>query len=449
MSRLSLALVFTVILAACGDTASPAPAVPPPGTPAGPAAQAEYPGGVGRTLGVSATGLDLDASAESVGVRKELIAAGFRIVRFDVLWQDVETVKGVYDWAAVDARIDGLLAAGFEPLVLLAYGNPLYYDEFCPQADGYVFACTGADAGPFAAFAGAAAARYGGRVKHFEIWNEPNGWFRFWPQANGGDPRAYARLLARATAAVHEACADCTVVSGGMVYLETPITNGQARFMRVMNLEVPGIFRAVDGVGVHEYSWYPPIDPPEAANGLEVPYDAALSDVRANCSCGDAPLWITEVGWTAVAGSTEADRARYGVRAWLMSLPYGIESWLWWSARDLDVPGLINAAEGHFGLFAWGGAPHPVFASLARASERLGAAVTAADVRAEYGLRAPAEWAVRFTFRDGRTADVVWYGGRGEGPAVAALAGKQGVNLITGATVAAATLGADPVFVTR
>ena len=399
-------------------------------------------------LGVSATPEFLADTVTAATDRTRLFKDGFRLIRLDMLWEEIETAPGFWDWTNYDRVIDDLVDRGFEPLVILAYGNPNYFAGPCPMPDGGIFPCLPEDKEPFYRFARNAAERYEGRVKFFEVWNEPNGWFRFWPTVVGGDPAAYAELTRNTVTAVRSKCPGCQVLAGGMVYLPTPITMGQLDFMSGMQARVPTIFEQVDGIAFHAYTFYPPVHPPETQNLNQVPFDEAMQSVRAACAC-ERPLWVTETGWTAVGQLTEEDRARFAVRGLLLPLTQGAQSWLWWSVRDVVREVLVAPAEGHFGLLAADGTPHPVYTALTQMMKELGDATEVTDVRREYHLASPYEWAIRFRWPDGHSAEVFWYAGRDEGPRLASLKGKRGVAVTTGIEVNAEQLGADPVLVRR
>jgi hypothetical protein len=426
---------------ACTSTA-------PPGTPrTATAPTVHYPDTVANVLGVSATPEFLADNVTAAADRQRLAADGFHIIRFDLLWPEVETSPGVWDWTEADRIVDSLLADGFLPLILLAYGHPDYVEhpEQCLAHDTGIFPCLPTDPAPFVRYAGEVAKRYGDRVRLFEVWNEANGWFRFWPQVEGGDPAAYARLVSKTARAVHAACSECTVISGGLVYLPTPITTGQVEFQAAMRAEVADVFQAVDGVGFHAYTFYPPIDAPENQGDLQVPLDQALAEAHASCEC-DRPLWITETGWTAVAGLSHETRAQYAARGLLIALSQGAQSWLWWSVRDVVREDLVAPQEGHFGLLAPDGAPHPAYTAVVNTMREIGEAVSVTDLRDELGLTKPYAWALRFTFADGAGADVAWYAGRGEGPRVSHYAGRTGTRLTDGTEVIVDRLDGHPVI---
>ena len=442
--RLPSLLLAAACLTACGAASSD-------DTPVAPAPRTRtyaYPGGIKATLGTSPTADFLAANVTAAGDRQRLADDGLRFVRLDMLWQDIETAPGVWNWTHFDAVVDDLLARHMTPIFTVVYANPAYDDAGlpCPHPDGYAYVCLGSDFGPYFRFAATAAARYRGKVKLYEIWNEPNGWFRFWPRVVGGDPAAYAQLMAGAADAIHAACGDCQVLSGGMVFLNSPIEWGQVEFMQRMRAAVPDVFQKADGIGFHAYTFYPPVDPPESKTLNQTPFDEALAAVRAACVC-DKPLWVTETGWTSVGSLTEERRAQFGIRGWLLSLSQGVKASLWWSVRDYHAAHVVAPQETHFGLLDRDGHPHPVYEALVSAEKLVGDAVEVTDVRGEYGFAAPYTWALRLGWPGGKTGDVLWYAGLGEGPLVpATLHGKAAVRLRDGAAVTPDRLDGEPVL---
>ena len=61
-------------------------------------------------------------SSRSAGTAEgdaRLAAAGVRLIRFDMLWSQVERQRGVFDFSALDARVSAAQAAGLEVLAIL------------------------------------------------------------------------------------------------------------------------------------------------------------------------------------------------------------------------------------------------------------------------------------------------------------------------------------------
>jgi polysaccharide biosynthesis protein PslG len=442
--RVAIYLSLALHLQACNPDSAPiAASAPIPNA-------VSYPEGIRKVLGLSTELEFFDDSVSAATARERMASDGFHYMRFDLLWEEVEPAPGVWEWSKYDREVELLLDLGFEPIVLLLYGNAAYFEGSCAQLDQVIFPCLPEDKTPFYVYVKKTVERYRAQgVRIFEIWNEPNGWYRFWPTAEGGDPHELARFTSAAAKAIREVCEDCTVLSGAPIHLPSPINIGQLEYMSYMQEAVPDIFRQVDGMGFHFYTFYPPVDPPETSSDMglrQVPLDRALRSVREACDC-ETPLWITETGWTAVGSLTETDRARYAVRGYLIALSEGVQSWLWWSARDVVREHLVAGPEGRFGLFSPAGEPHPPYLALSRTANLLGDAIEVQDVRRLQGLREPYEWAMRFMFTDGRRAEVFWDGHPQGGRPFAAHAGKRGVNLISGEETEANFLGPDPVLV--
>lgn len=440
--RLHIALlVAPLFLFGCAPTSTGPAFAPLPGWHA-------YPNGLSAITGFSPHTDDFASTATATAVRQRVVADGFHWLRFDLNWERLETAKGHFAWQPFDERVSTVRTEGFEPLAVLLYGNKLYVDnpEECRTLQRGSTKCI-SDIAAFARYAGAVAAHYRGQISTYEIWNEANGWFRFWSSKWGGDPAAYARLLLAAEAAIHAVCPECTVLSGGLVYLDfSPVVFGQATFMPAMIRAQPSLFSRLDGVGVHYYTRYPPVAPPESNLLGEVPLDIVLDNTHDQCAC-NKPLWITETGWTASGGLSRRNQARYGVRGLLIAAAKGARSWLWWSIMQPDAAGLIAPQEAKFGVMTHDGKPNLVYTALARTLRELGSATEVRDERARYGLRQPSEWAVRLRFANGSEKLVYWANTDGNYALPDSLPQSAGLNLITGKPAAAGTFGGDPVVV--
>src|SRR5262249_33757903 len=93
-------------------------------------------------------------------------AAGLRLVRNDLTWSQIERVPGQYDFSGPDRVVAALEQRGIHIIFILDYGNSLYGPSRAVVDDA------GREA--FAAFAAAAARRYGGRGHLCGICDAPN-----------------------------------------------------------------------------------------------------------------------------------------------------------------------------------------------------------------------------------------------------------------------------------
>jgi hypothetical protein len=216
-------------------------------------------------------------------------SVGARWLRLDFDWASIEDQRGHYDWANLDRVVAAARSRGLQILALPSYSpvwaRPVGTTSHYPPADPTAFA----------AFAGAAAARYAAVGVHaFEIWNEPN-LSMFWSPRP--DPSAYARLLVAAAAAVHAADPSATVLSGGLAPATDAADGSEIRPATFLGaLYAAGAGPSFDAVAVHPYSF--PALPTDVSTASWNTFQALprLHDLMAAHGDAGKRLWATEVG---------------------------------------------------------------------------------------------------------------------------------------------------------
>ncbi len=98
---------------------------------------------------------------------------GLHKVRLQAGWAKTEKRKGVYDFEWLDRVIDDVVSRGLTPWLQTSYGNPIY------EGGGTIFLAGGWPVSEEALDAWdkwvrAMAERYKGKVREWEIWNEPD-----------------------------------------------------------------------------------------------------------------------------------------------------------------------------------------------------------------------------------------------------------------------------------
>ncbi len=94
------------------------------------------------------------------------------------MWKGIETSAGVFNWANIDAWVNTHYAAGRD-LVFVLFGTPTFYSARPTEQGAYGAGALGAQAEPsdmtkWSTFCTTLATRYLGKIKYYEIWNEPN-----------------------------------------------------------------------------------------------------------------------------------------------------------------------------------------------------------------------------------------------------------------------------------
>lgn len=257
-------------------------------------------------------------------------------VKEQVQWHTIEHGPNDFDWHNLDRVVEGVNQSGFK-LLLSVTRAPGWTRAPAPEGGPPV------DYAEFGRFMEQLAGRYRGRVRAYELWNEPN-LRREW----GGDtldPARFVLLAAEGARGVRAGDPDAIVISGAPAV--TGVDDGETAiadraFLRGM-LEA-GIAEHVDALGAHPYGYANPPDETVhdethvATSHNDDPsffFRDTLEDYREimlEHGVDQHQLWVTEFGWPSPEGIgdmdltgweygrqvSEAQQAEYIVRAFHM-----------------------------------------------------------------------------------------------------------------------------------
>lgn len=255
------------------------------------------------------------------------------MIRRDFRFDLIEPQKGTFTFDDHDALVAEAESRGVRLLGSMLYGalwsNPEAKDIFWPP-----------DPDDFAEYASTTAKRYAGRLEGWEIWNEPNGGFRFWKPTLSGDPVAYGTLLAKAETAIHDKDPSARVLLGGTVF--TPqLIEGAMQWLGEAYAARPDLAQSFDVAGIHTYMAYPPRVPPESSDDTDPPLEAKIQMhawLLEQHGAADKEMWITEIGWPVAGEVGEAEQASYTVRATILAARAGAGGIFWYTLRDGPFP---------------------------------------------------------------------------------------------------------------
>ena len=127
-------------------------------------------------LGVGLEKLDRDLY-DPAPTYDVLAALGLKWVRLQSGWARTEKQAGAYDFSWLDESVDALLARGMRPWLNLVYGNPVYTPAAAAVfgAVGVPPIATQAERDAWDRYVQATVRHFSGRVRDYEIWNEPDG----------------------------------------------------------------------------------------------------------------------------------------------------------------------------------------------------------------------------------------------------------------------------------
>ncbi len=318
---------------------------------------------------------------------------GIGVVRGGEGWRGWEREKGkIVLPENLDRYLTALNARGIELMYLLCAKNPLYGERL--------------DIPAFTRWAAAVAGSLKGRVRLYEVWNEPQNFtFRQEFSPPGGDDRlwveAFTRFSRGVTAALRKANPDAYVA----------VCSEDLHEMLAYMLE-KGITDPGNAVSFHPYA-HAQIRPEREMffrdGGAE--YRRILSRHG-----GVRGFWITENGWTTYklasdnpfatrAGSYPCssleDQARYLVRAYLLSREYGCDMMIQFCFSDRSRR---EHTEHNWGFIHEDLTPKPSLAAVAAMARRVGHAEPHGDLTPDpEGLRL-----ARFRQADGSETVVGW-----------------------------------------
>ncbi|MBR2615796.1 MAG: beta-galactosidase [Clostridia bacterium] len=174
----------------------------------------------------------------------ELVAqAGVKWARLQSGWQRTEKQRGVYDFSWLDPIVDRFLSMKIEPWICLCYGNELYTEAAkkhygavgCPPIHSKE------EKQAWARYVHATVTHFKGRVRFWEVWNEPDG---EWCWKHGPDPLELAELTRITARACKKADPDCEVLGPALCY-------GKNEYSET--LKKTDILEHLDGITYHAY----------------------------------------------------------------------------------------------------------------------------------------------------------------------------------------------------
>lgn len=291
-------------------------------------------------------------------------AAGATVMRCGEVWSTLEPKPGAWRWDGFDRLLGLAEAQGLELQPLLgfcvAHAAPAAARE--AQAEGYrlhqadawkhVLFAPPAEA-PWRAYVAAVAARYRGRIRMYEVWNEPDlGFFR-------GTTDEYIRLLRSAGDELHRADPAAELLTGGFAtVLDHP---GRARNP---DLQERVLAEAADAFDVHAVHQHGPFA--EFRGAVE----GELARIRARMPV-PRPLYFNETAMCAYGGSPAAEREQavelVKKMAWVVSR--GALGYTWYDlCNDGGDP---RDPEQNYGLLTRDFRPKPAFPAYTELVRRL------------------------------------------------------------------------------
>lgn len=361
---------------------------------------------------------------------------GMKWSREEISWEAVEPVKGTYQWEKIDRAVELAAANRQEILGLLGYCATW------ARRDPAAHASPPRDVEDYARFVGQTVSRYKGKIRYWEIWNEPDSAV-FWPPKP--DVREYAALLKAAYQAAKRADPDCRVMTAGLLVG----INHSGNWTFLEDLYKNGGGGAFDILALHAYC-----DPRSPEDGGYAEKLKKLREIMTRNGDGTKPLWLTEEGWPTAPGKknyvNEKLQAEYLVRAHAHALATpGLETFFWFLMTDGG--NWESDYEQSYGILRSDWTPKPAGIAYATMTRLLGGATFAETISMKGSVRCQ-------VFRSGPGVVLVMWNGRPETVKVQAAVARDslsGISDLYGNALSAVagnrlelTLSGSPVYVT-
>jgi hypothetical protein len=246
---------------------------------------------------------------ESVRLASE---AGFHWLRQEFPWQDIEIHgKGDFEdrrnkpsrsaWEKYDAIVDLAEKYGMELIVRISTPPPWSrkagesMGTFAPP-DNYE---------DFGDFVYALVSRYRGRIRYYQIWNEPN----IYPEwgSYSISPEDYTELLKVAATRAREADPNVVIISGALastIALQPdapPPNNALNDLLFLQRMSDAGAAAYFDVMAMQAYGlWSGPTDRRMHPRVMNFGRPQFVRDLMVANGDARKPIWISEMGWNAV-----------------------------------------------------------------------------------------------------------------------------------------------------
>jgi hypothetical protein len=294
-----------------------------------------------------------------------------------VSWASIQPTRGAYNWSRLDGIVSLAQSKGVDLMYVFvstpkwASSNP---SQYC--FEGYVgCAAPPANMADWEDFVGAIALRYKGKIKFYEIWNEPND-LNFW----SGSSAQMVDMTRRAYNLIKGIDAGASVLSPAPTWSKTTAWAWFSSFLAA------GGGPYVDVFSFHGYTGT------TKAESIFTIVDNVKKSMNAY-GVGGKPMWITEGGWGRNPVVSTSQQPGFLAQRMLLTFSRGVQRMYWyqwdnptWGTLYDTTKGVAPAGVAYGQMYNW----------------MVGSNVDACTQASDY------TWTCNFTRSDGSKARAVW-----------------------------------------
>ena len=275
--------------------------------------------------------------------------AGIAWVRMDFLWEEIEPQEGKFEFEKYDKIVDLLSDNKIHVLGILNYSAPWAASAGWNSAPK--------DNQLFVNYSVKVIEHYKNKIKHWEVWNEPDS-PNYWVKQDG--LKSYCALLKDVYLAAKKAVPDCIILNGGLANGISSVNllydNGAKNYFDILN--------------VHFF------ENPVRPNTIKavINYPKLAYKIMARNGDGAKKIWITETGCPGIKPNENVAEWWLGPNpdeniqaVWLKDVymellkDSNVEKIFWAFFRDSD--GHWNDGTDYFGMIRWDFSKKPSFSA--------------------------------------------------------------------------------------
>lgn len=323
--------------------------------------------------------------------------AGYHWLRQEFPWEDIEIHgKGDFEdrrhephrsaWEKYDQLVAAAEAAGVELIVRLS--NPPGWTRAQGEGENNVDTFAPPDnVQDFADYVSAVVSRYKGRIKYYQLWNEPN----IYPEWGSYpiDPEGYVELLKAGAEAARAADPNVVLIAGALASTinlqpaDPPPGNSLSDLLFLQRMYDAGAAPYFDIMAMQGYGLYSgPTDNRMHPRVINISRHKFVRDLMVKNGDAHKPIWIAEMNWNAAPEDVDPRYGRVTLEQQARYLPMAyqrvIDDWpwigvanTWYLKRATDLWEQNRQPEAYFRLLAPDFTPQPVYESMRDFTARL------------------------------------------------------------------------------
>lgn len=313
-------------------------------------------------------------------------AAGFHWLRQEFTWEDIEIHgKGDFEdrrhqpyrpaWAKYDQIVDLAAENGME-LIVRVSNPPAWTRALTNTVGSYAPPDHFQD---YADFVSAVVRRYKGRIRYYQIWNEPN----IYPEwgVYPISPEKYTELLKAGATAARAADPNVIIIAGALAATIRLAPNAAAPdnslndFLFLQRMYDAGAAPFFDIVALQGYGlWSGPTDQRMNPRVINVSRHRFVRDLMVQNGDAHKPIWIAEMNWNVAPEDVTPAYGRVTLEQQARYLPLAYQQfsaapWIgvvntWYLKRATDEWETQRKPEAYFRLLLPDFTPLPVYESI-------------------------------------------------------------------------------------